>query len=196
MASPLYVAWAVSGAVRLIACAKLAGLLLARSGVRQREIAVRMSIGASRGRLIRQLLTESVLLSGLGALLGLGLALLGMEAIYGLLSVQLGEQVALDLQINGRVLGFSAVVALVTGLLFGMAPALRASSLELTALPAVKSTTLSPFSLLAGRGSWTSLTPVDEPEGEELRVQIYPGGGELPRDDADSVVGGTRARGE
>ena len=261
MASPLFIAWTVCGVVLLIACANLAGLLLARSGARRREIAVRLSMGATRLHLIRQLLTESLLLSGAGAALGLVLAFVGVEAAYGLLPAQMGSEVALDLQISPRVLGFTLLVTILTGILFGLAPAIRSSGMELTSalkdetgttasgrratagrvlvvaqvalslallivaglftrtlgnlhridpgfnadglllfrvdprlsgyegdelaslygrmqdeltlLPGVRSATMSPFSLIAGRGSWTSLTPPDGPPDASVRVQIY-----------------------
>jgi macrolide transport system ATP-binding/permease protein len=112
------------GLVLVIACANVANMLLARASGRQREIGVRIAIGASRGRLIRQLLTESVVLAALGGVAGIGLAALLLRLIE---TMPLPIPVALDLglRIDGRVLAFTAVVAAIAGVLAGLAPALR-----------------------------------------------------------------------
>jgi predicted permease len=123
----------VVGLVLLIACANLANLLLARSVARRREIAVRLSIGAGRRRLIRQLLTGSLLLATLGA--GLGLALAAPLA-KSVLSVAGGENIVVDAHLDWRALLFTATAALVTALLFGLIPAFRATRVDLT--PALK----------------------------------------------------------
>ncbi len=119
----------IVGVVLLIACANVANLLLARGASRQKEIAIRMALGSGRARLIRQLLTESLLLSLCGAALGVVFAQWGTRMLVGLLSNS-RSSVFLDLTIDARMLGFTAAVAILTGLLFGLAPAWRGTRVE------------------------------------------------------------------
>jgi predicted permease len=117
---------AMSGIVLLISCSNVAGLLLVRAAARQREIAIRLSLGAKRLRLIRQLLTESLLLAVLGGSAGLLFALWANSALAGLLSSG-GSPVPLDLRINQTVLAFTAAISVAGGIMFGLFPALRAT---------------------------------------------------------------------
>ncbi len=123
---PLVVLMAITGLVLLIACVNVANLLLARATTRQKEIAVRLAIGASRMRLIRQMLTESLLLAFAGGVTGLLMAGWGTKALLRL-AVSARTSESISVTPDARVFAFTAAVCLVTGLLFGLAPALRSS---------------------------------------------------------------------
>ncbi|HZI57466.1 MAG TPA: FtsX-like permease family protein, partial [Verrucomicrobiae bacterium] len=129
---PLYVMMLCVGVVLLIACANVAGLLLARSSARQKEMAVRLALGAKRGRLVLQMLTESLLLSMSGGALGLLLAMWGARALTILVSDPASNGPAFSPHVDWRVLAFTAGISLLTGIVFGLAPALRGSDTGLT----------------------------------------------------------------
>ena len=133
MSRPLWLLVALTGAVLLLACANLANLLLARATAREREFAVRLAIGAGRARIVRQLLTETLLLSAAGASVGLALAFLADRL---LLRIYLPADAASEFVISpipdGRVLTFLIGIMFLTSLVFGLLPALRGSRTELT----------------------------------------------------------------
>jgi len=121
--------------VLLIACANLANLLLARATARQREIGIRLAVGAGRARLVRQLLTESLLLALCGGAVGVPLALWARDAFLAFLPA-IPFPLAVDLSLDGRILAFAAVTSLLTSVVFGLVPALHASRVDL--LPALR----------------------------------------------------------
>jgi len=132
--SSLFVLAGAVSFVLLIACANVANLLLVRATARRREMAIRAAVGGSRGRIIRQLLTESVMLSGAGGVLGLVFGLVGIRALLALNTADLpriGEDGAL-VGVDWRVLGFTLLVSIGTGLLFGLIPALQSARTDLT----------------------------------------------------------------
>ena len=132
IAPALYLTMIVVAFILLIACANVAGLTLARSATRQKEMSVRLALGAGRTRIVRQLLTESVLLSCAGGTLGILVAVWSVDAIARLISSGPGKPFSLVVAPDWRVLVFTMSVTLLTGILFGIAPALRGARVDLT----------------------------------------------------------------
>lgn len=132
MEKPLWFLLGIVGLVLLIACVNVANLLLARSSARQTEMAVRLAIGASAGRVARQMITECMLLAVIGGALGLLASVWTSQALIWLITGT--KRYTLDVTPDSRVLLFTVVASLVTGLLFGLAPALRARRMQLSAV--------------------------------------------------------------
>src|SRR5579859_551639 len=129
-ARPLYVLMTAVGLILLLACANVAGLMLARSSTRQKEMAVRNALGAPRLRIVRQLLTESVMLSAGGGALGILLAILGGRSLAAFLSANSYIPLQIDMGIDWHMLAFTLFVSAAVGILFGLAPAIRDSRVD------------------------------------------------------------------
>jgi predicted permease len=131
LAKPIGVLMGLGGLVLLLACANLANLLLARASARQREMSVRLALGAGRWRILRQMMTESLLLSLLGGVAGLGLAYGVRNTIPRMMSNAWGPP-AFSPRFDWRIFGFAAVISIVTGLIFGLAPAWQATRVQVS----------------------------------------------------------------
>jgi predicted permease len=152
--TPLTILMIAVGVVLLVACANVAGLMLARSTTRQRELAVRLALGAGRGRIARQLLTESVLLSVVGGVAGILLSYWSVQSLVAFMSRGGLWPPHLVVHVDMRVLGFTAATSLLTGILFGLAPAFRSTHLDLT--PSLKQTPAA-VSSATSRSRWSNL---------------------------------------
>ena len=136
LSRPLYMMMLAVGIVLLIACANVAGLMLARGAFRQKEMALRFALGASKGRILRQLLTESLMLSCVGGAIGALFAVWRLPSIVGFLWASQHRDLPFTPGIDARVLLFTGAVTIIVGILFGLTPALRGLRVDLT--PALK----------------------------------------------------------
>jgi predicted permease len=176
---PLYVLMLAVGIILLIACANVAGLMLTRAAARQREMAVRLALGAGRARIVRQLLTESLMLSALGGALGILFAYSGAHAIISFVSSNQTRPLGFATGIDLRVLGFTVAVSLFTGILFGIAPAFRTARVNLT--PTLKEGDGSSAGWGHGGGKWFSMSNVLVVAQVALAVVVLVGAGLLVR---------------
>lgn len=149
---PLFLLMGIVGLVLLIACVNVANLLLVRALGRQREVAVRLAIGAPRTRIIRQLLTESILMATAGGIVGLVVAYSGTRVL-----LQLTRTTDTEVTLDFRVLAFTAGLSLITGVLFGIAPALRSLDVALTSTLKTKAGGMDASGPHAGRWHWGKL---------------------------------------
>jgi predicted permease len=178
-ANPLYVLMLVVGIILLIACANVAGLMLARAAARQKEMAVRLALGAGHARIVRQLLTESVMLSALGGALGILFAYWGAHAIISFVSSNQPRPLGFATGVDLRVLGFTVAVSLLTGILFGIAPTFRSARVDLT--PALKEGEGSSTSSTRAAAKWFSIGNALVVAQVALAIVVLVGAGLLVR---------------
>ena len=176
--TPLTILMTAVSMVLLVACTNVAGLMLARSATRQRELAVRLALGAGRSRIARQLLTESVLLSAAGGVSGILLAFWSVQSLVAFISRAGMWPSHLAVHLDLRVLAFTAAVSVLTGILFGLAPAFRGMRLDLT--PALKKS-LPALSSGASRSRWLHLSGSLVIAQVALSVLVLAGAGLLVR---------------
>ena len=176
---PLYVLMLAVGIILLIACANVAGLMLARAAARQKEMAVRLALGAGRARIVRQLLTESVMLSVLGGGLGILFAYWGARAIVSFVSSNQTRPLGFATGVDLRVLGFTAAVSLCTGIIFGVAPAFRSARVNLT--PALKAGDGGSAGSGSAGGKWFSIGNALVVTQVALAIVVLVGAGLLVR---------------
>jgi predicted permease len=177
--NPLYVLMLAVGIILLIACANVAGLMLARAAARQKEMAVRLALGAGRARIVRQLFTESIMLSVLGGALGILFAYWGAHTIISFVSSNQPRPLGFATGVDLRVLGFTVVVSLLTGILFGIAPTFRSMRVDLT--PALKEGEGSSTRSGRGGGKWFSVGNALVVAQVALAIVVLVGAGLLVR---------------
>ena len=178
-ANPLYVLMFAVGIILLIACSNVAGLMVARAAARQKEMALRLALGAGRARIVRQLLTESVMLAAIGGTLGILFAIWGAHAIVSFVSSNQPRPLAFATGVDLRVLGFTIAVSLLTGILFGVAPALRGARVDLT--PALKEGSGVSAGLGHGSSRWFSIGNALVVTQVALAIVVLVGAGLLMR---------------